>query len=160
MCSPTRASLLSGRNHHRIGNGQIAELANDWDGYAGEIPKSSALGAEVLKDYGYATAAFGKWHNTPAVETGASGPFHNWPTSIGFEYFYGFLAGEASQYEPNLVRNTTSVRPGKTPRTGTTSVRTSRTTRSTGCARTRLCSRTSRSSCTGRPDACMVRTTS
>ncbi|WP_336502588.1 arylsulfatase [Microbacterium paraoxydans] len=118
MCSPTRASLLSGRNHHRIGNGQIAELANDWDGYAGEIPKSSALGAEVLKDYGYATAAFGKWHNTPAVETGASGPFHNWPTSIGFEYFYGFLAGEASQYEPNLVRNTTSVRPGKTPEDG------------------------------------------
>src|SRR6476646_1103295 len=66
MCSPTRASLLTGRNHHRIGNGQIAELANDWDGYAGEIPKSSALVAEVLKAYGYATSAFGKWHNTPA----------------------------------------------------------------------------------------------
>lgn len=118
MCSPTRASLLSGRNHHRIGNGQIAELANDWDGYAGEIPKSSALGAEVLKDYGYSTAAFGKWHNTPAVETGVSGPFHNWPTGNGFEYFYGFLAGEASQYEPNLVRNTTSVLPPKTAEEG------------------------------------------
>jgi arylsulfatase len=118
MCSPTRASLLTGRNHHRIGNGQIAELANDWDGYAGEIPKSSALGAEVLKDYGYATAAFGKWHNTPAVETTAAGPFHNWPVNIGFEYFYGFLAGEASQYEPNLVRNTTIVLPPKTPEQG------------------------------------------
>jgi arylsulfatase A-like enzyme len=118
MCSPTRASLLSGRNHHRIGNGQIAELANDWDGYAGEIPKSSALGAEVLKDYGYSTAAFGKWHNTPAVETGVAGPFHNWPTGNGFEYFYGFLAGEASQYEPNLVRNTTSVLPPKTAEEG------------------------------------------
>ncbi|QYF73975.1 arylsulfatase [Cryobacterium sp. PAMC25264] len=118
MCSPTRASLLSGRNHHRIGNGQIAELANDWDGYAGEIPKSSALVAEVLKDYGYATSAFGKWHNTPALETGVTGPFHNWPTSDGFEYFYGFLAGEASQYEPNLVRNTTSVLPPKTPEEG------------------------------------------
>ncbi|HEX5730786.1 arylsulfatase [Microbacterium sp.] len=118
MCSPTRASLLSGRNHHRIGNGQIAELANDWDGYAGEIPKSSALGAEVLKDYGYSTAAFGKWHNTPAVETGVTGPFHNWPTGNGFEYFYGFLAGEASQYEPNLVRNTTSVLPPKTAEEG------------------------------------------
>jgi arylsulfatase len=106
MCSPTRASLLTGRNHHRIGNGQIAELANDWDGYAGEIPKSSALCAEVLRHYGYSTAAFGKWHNTPAIETTAAGPFDNWPTSIGFEYFYGFLAGEASQYEPNLVRNT------------------------------------------------------
>jgi arylsulfatase A-like enzyme len=118
MCSPTRASLLTGRNHHRIGNGQIAELANDWDGYAGEIPKSSALAAEVLKDYGYATAAFGKWHNTPALETSAAGPFHNWPTGNGFEYFYGFLAGEASQYEPNLVRNTTIVAPPKTPEEG------------------------------------------
>jgi arylsulfatase A-like enzyme len=118
MCSPTRASLMTGRNHHRIGNGQIAELANDWDGYAGEIPKSSALGAEVLKQYGYATAAFGKWHNTPAIETTAAGSFHNWPSEIGFEYFYGFLAGEASQYEPNLVRNTTSVLPPKTPDEG------------------------------------------
>ena len=118
MCSPTRASLLTGRNHHRIGNGQIAELANDWDGYAGEIPRSSALGADVLRNYGYATAAFGKWHNTPALETSAAGPFHNWPTSIGFEYFYGFLAGEASQYEPNLVRNTTVVLPPKTAEEG------------------------------------------
>ncbi|UOQ57833.1 arylsulfatase [Leucobacter allii] len=118
MCSPTRASLLTGRNHHRIGNAQITELANDWDGYAGEIPKSSALAPEVLRDYGYATSAFGKWHNTPTIETGAAGPFHNWPTNIGFEYFYGFLAGEASQYEPNLVRNTTSVLPPKTPEDG------------------------------------------
>jgi arylsulfatase len=118
MCSPTRASLLTGRNHHRIGNGQIAELANDWDGYAGEIPRSSALAADVLRNYGYATAAFGKWHNTPAVETTAAGPFHNWPTGLGFEYFYGFLAGEASQYEPNLVRNTTVVLPPKTPEEG------------------------------------------
>ncbi|MEU4690106.1 arylsulfatase [Actinoplanes sp. NPDC023714] len=118
MCSPTRASLLTGRNHHRIGNGQIAELANDWDGYAGEIPKSSALGAEVLRQYGYSTAAFGKWHNTPAVETTPAGPFHNWPSNIGFEYFYGFLAGEASQYEPNLVRNTDTVLPPRTPEQG------------------------------------------
>ncbi|MEV8212949.1 arylsulfatase [Leifsonia sp. NPDC077715] len=118
MCSPTRASLLTGRNHHRIGNGQIAELANDWDGYAGEIPASSALCARVLAEYGYATAAFGKWHNTPALETSAAGPFHNWPSEQGFEYFYGFLAGEASQYEPNLVRNTTLVPPPKTAEEG------------------------------------------
>lgn len=118
MCSPTRASLLTGRNHHRIGNGQIAELANDWDGYSGHIPTSTALVAEVLTDYGYATAAFGKWHNTPAEETTPAGPFHNWPTGKGFEYFYGFLAGEASQYEPNLVRNTTSVLPPKRPEEG------------------------------------------
>jgi len=118
MCSPTRASLLTGRNHHRVGNGQIAELANDWDGYSGMIPRSSALHAEVLKDYGYSTAAFGKWHNTPATETTVAGPFENWPTGLGFEYFYGFLGGEASQYEPNLVRNTTSVLPPKTPEEG------------------------------------------
>jgi arylsulfatase len=114
MCSPTRASLLTGRNHHRVGNGQIAELANDWDGYSGHIPKSSALAAEVLKNYGYSTGAWGKWHNTPAEETTAAGPFENWPTGLGFEYFYGFLAGEASQYEPHLVRNTTVVLPPKT----------------------------------------------
>jgi arylsulfatase A-like enzyme len=118
MCSPTRASLLTGRNHHEIGNGQIAELANDWDGYAGKIPRSSATVAEVLRQYGYATSAFGKWHNTPAEETTAAGPFENWPTGLGFEYFYGFLAGEASQYEPHLVRNTTVVAPPKTPEEG------------------------------------------
>jgi arylsulfatase len=118
MCSPTRASLLTGRNHHRVGNGQIAELANDWDGYSGHIPRSSALVAEVLKHYGYSTGAWGKWHNTPAEETTAAGPFENWPTGLGFEYFYGFLAGEASQYEPHLVRNTTPVLPPKTHEEG------------------------------------------
>jgi len=118
MCSPTRASILTGRNHHRVGNGQIAELANDWDGYSGQIPRSSALVADVLKDYGYSTGAWGKWHNTPAQETTAAGPFENWPTGLGFEYFYGFLAGECSQYEPNLVRNTTVVHPPKTPEQG------------------------------------------
>jgi arylsulfatase A-like enzyme len=86
--------------------------------YSGRIPRSSALQAEVLKDYGYATAAFGKWHNTPADETTVTGPFENWPTGLGFEYFYGFLGGEASQYEPNLVRNTTSVLPPKSPEEG------------------------------------------
>jgi arylsulfatase len=106
MCSPTRAALLTGRNEHRVANGQIAELANDWDGYKGTIPKSSATVAEVLKDYGYSTAAWGKWHNTQAEQTTAAGPFDYWPAGYGFQYFYGFLAGEASQYEPQLVRNT------------------------------------------------------
>jgi len=118
MCSPTRGSLLTGRNHTRIGNGQICELSNDWDGFSGTIPKSSATGAEVLKAYGYKTGAWGKWHNTPAEQTTAAGPFDYWPTGYGFEYFYGFLAGEASQYEPNLVRNTTLVHPPKTAEQG------------------------------------------
>jgi arylsulfatase A-like enzyme len=109
MCSPTRAALLTGRNHHRVENGQITELANDWDGYSGTIPKTSATISEVLKDYGYSTAAWGKWHNTPSEQTTAAGPFDYWPTGYGFQYFYGFLAGEASQYEPMLVRNTAYV---------------------------------------------------
>ena len=113
MSSPTRGALLTGRNHHRIGAGQIAELANDWDGYSGVQPKTSAMVPEVLRSYGYHTGAWGKWHNTPANQTTAAGPFDNWPTGYGFDYFYGFLAGEASQYEPHLVRNTTVVHPNK-----------------------------------------------
>ena len=109
MCSPTRAALLTGRNHTRVGNGQIAAIANDFDGFSGVIPKTSATMAEVLKCYGYNTAAFGKWHNTPEDQITSKGPFDYWPTGYGFEYFYGFLAGEASQYEPTLVRNTTYV---------------------------------------------------
>lgn len=109
MCSPTRAALLTGRNHTRVGSGQICEFANDWDGFSGTIPKSAATVAETLKNYGYCTGAWGKWHNTPAEQTTSKGPFQYWPTGYGFDYFYGFLAGEASQYEPRLVRNTTPV---------------------------------------------------
>jgi arylsulfatase A-like enzyme len=108
MCSPTRASLLTGRNHHRVGAGQIAEFANDWDGYTGVIPRSSATIAEVLGHYGYASAAFGKWHNTP-IDTLGSGPYDRFPTGHGFDYFYGFIAGETSQWEPVLWENTTPV---------------------------------------------------
>ncbi|MCC2111195.1 MAG: arylsulfatase [Hyphomicrobiales bacterium] len=108
MCSPTRASLLTGRNHHRVGNGQIAEFANDWDGYTGVIPKTSATFPEVLGYYGYATAAFGKWHNTP-IDTLGSGPYDRFPTGHGFDYFYGFIAGETSQWEPVLWENTTPI---------------------------------------------------
>ncbi|HEY1091769.1 MAG TPA: arylsulfatase [Burkholderiaceae bacterium] len=116
ISSATRASLLTGRNHHRVGNGVIAELATDWDGYTGEIPKSSATIAEVLRDYGYLTAAFGKWHNTPANKTTAMGPFDRWPTGHGFDSFYGFIGGESSQYEPRLYRNTTPVEPPRDPK--------------------------------------------
>jgi arylsulfatase len=118
MCSPTRAALLTGRNHTRVGNGQIAALANDFDGFSGVIPKSSATVAEVLKNYGYSTGAWGKWHNTPEEHVTSKGPFEYWPTGYGFEYFYGFLAGEASQYEPNMVRNTSLVQPHEIHRKG------------------------------------------
>jgi arylsulfatase len=113
ICSPTRASLLTGRNHQRVGSGTIAERAVDWDGYTGVILRTSATLAKVLGDYGYKTAAFGKWHNTPATETTAMGPFTLWPTGegIGFDYFYGFLAGETSQWEPRLVENFNPVEP-------------------------------------------------
>jgi arylsulfatase A-like enzyme len=109
MCSPTRASLLTGRNHTFVGNGQISALANEFDGFTGIVPKSSAMLPEVLKDYGYNTGAWGKWHNTPEDQITSKGPFDYWPTGDGFEYFYGFLAGEGSQYEPTLTRNTTQV---------------------------------------------------
>ena len=109
MCSPARSALLCGRNHTRIGNGQISAIANDFDGFSGTIPKSSATVAEVLKNYRYSTGAWGKWHNTPEEQITTMGPFEYWPTGYGFEYFYGFLAGEASQYEPTLTRNTTQV---------------------------------------------------
>jgi arylsulfatase A-like enzyme len=118
MCSPTRAALLTGRNHTNVGNGQIAALANDFDGFSGTIPKSSATVAEVLRNYGYNTGAWGKWHNTPEEQISSKGPFDYWPTGYGFEYFYGFLAGEASQYEPQMVRNTTQVNPHELHRPG------------------------------------------
>ncbi|TWU12135.1 Arylsulfatase [Symmachiella macrocystis] len=111
ICSPTRASLLTGRNHTRVGTGTIAERAIAFDGYTGVIPKTAATIAEVLKNYGYHTSAFGKWHNTPATETTAIGPKDRWPNGYGFEHFYGFLAGETSQYEPRLVENYDAVEP-------------------------------------------------
>ncbi len=113
ICSPTRAALLTGRNHQRVGSGTIAERAVDWDGYTGVIPRTSATLPKVLGAYGYKTAAFGKWHNTPATETTAMGPFTLWPTGegIGFDYFYGFLAGETSQWEPRLVENFNTIEP-------------------------------------------------
>lgn len=118
MSSPTRAALLTGRNHTRVENGQITEMAVNFDGFSGVIPKTSATIAEVLKNYGYNTAAFGKWHNTPALHTSKNGPFEYWPIGYGFEHFYGFLGGETSQYEPTLIENTTYIPCPKTPEEG------------------------------------------
>ena len=111
ICSPTRAALLTGRNHHRAGSGTIAERASDWDGYVGVIPRTTATLPTILRHYGYSTSAFGKWHNSPADQTTAMGPFDRWPTGHGFDYFYGFVAGETSQYEPRLVENRTPIEP-------------------------------------------------
>ena len=111
ICSPTRASLLTGRNHTRVGSGTIAERAIAFDGFTGIIPNEAATFPEVLRHYGYKTAAFGKWHNTPATEATSMGPMDRWPTGYGFDYFYGFLAGETSQWEPRLVENLNPIEP-------------------------------------------------
>lgn len=118
LCSPTRAALLSGRNDHEIGFGSVTEGAAGYPGYSMTWPRNAASIAEVLKDNGYSTAAFGKWHNTPTWEISPVGPFEHWPTGLGFEYFYGFLGGEDSQWHPRLYRNTTPVEPGKSTAQG------------------------------------------
>lgn len=115
LCSPTRASILTGRDHHNTGTGVITEIATGFDGYTGSIPKSTACIAEVLRQNGFSTSAFGKWHNTPNWETSAAGPFDRWPTGMGFEKFYGFNGGEAHQYDPALFVDTTPIDLPKKP---------------------------------------------
>lgn len=107
LCSPTRAALLSGRNHHTVGFGSVAELVGGYPGYSGRWPKSAATIARVLRDNGYATSAFGKWHLTSDHDTGPAGPFDRWPNALGFEYFWGFLGAESSQYDTLLTENNT-----------------------------------------------------
>jgi arylsulfatase A-like enzyme len=118
LCSPTRASLLTGRNNHQVGFGSVAEAATGYPGYNSLWPKSSASIAEILKDNGYITAAFGKWHNTPTWQVSPAGPFDRWPTGLGFQHFYGFLAGYDNQYYPRLFRDTVPVEPPSTPKQG------------------------------------------
>ncbi len=105
LCSPTRAALLTGRNHHSTGNGVITEAATGYDGYTGIIGNNIGTIAEVLQQYGYATAWFGKNHNTPDWETSQVGPFDRWPSGLGFDYFYGFMGGDADQWQPTLYEN-------------------------------------------------------
>ncbi len=102
LCSPTRAALLTGRNHHSAATGVITEIGSGYPGYSGQIPKSEAMFAEVLRQNGYSTAFFGKNHNIPDWETSVSGPFDRWPTMQGFDHFYGFIGGEANQWQPAL----------------------------------------------------------
>jgi arylsulfatase len=110
LCSPTRAAMLTGRNHHSAGTGVITEQGDGYPGYSGQIPKSAAMFAEVLRQGGYSTAFIGKNHNIPDWETSISGPFDRWPNLQGFDYFYGFVGGEMDQWQPVLYRGNTPVR--------------------------------------------------
>jgi arylsulfatase A-like enzyme len=109
ICSPSRAALLTGRNHHAVGYGMLADGATGYPGYSTIIPRSAATIAEVLKDNGYSTAFFGKDHNVAGSQISAAGPFDQWPTGLGFEYFFGFVAGDDNQWHPKLYRGTDAV---------------------------------------------------
>lgn len=111
LCSPTRAALITGRNHHTAGFGVISEQSTGFPGYNSIIGKDKATIGRMLVDNGYSTAWFGKDHNVPAFQASQSGPFDQWPTGMGFEYFYGFVGGDANQWQPNLFRNTTQIYP-------------------------------------------------
>jgi arylsulfatase A-like enzyme len=111
LCSPTRAALLTGRNHHSAGFGVISEQSTGFPGYNSILPKDSATIGRILRDNGYRTSWFGKDHNTPTYQASQAGPFDQWPIGMGFDYFYGFIGGDTSQWTPNLFRNTTAIYP-------------------------------------------------
>jgi arylsulfatase len=118
LCSPSRQSLLTGRNHHAVGMGGITEIATSAPGYSSVRPDSAAPLAQTLNLNGYATAQFGKCHEVPVWETSPAGPYNQWPTGSGFDYFYGFLGAETNQWYPALYEGTTPVAPPKTPEEG------------------------------------------
>ena len=111
LCSPTRAALITGRNHHEVGYGVIGELSTGYPGYDSIIGPDNATIGRILRDNGYATSWFGKDHNIPPYQYSAAGPFNQWPVGLGFQYFYGFLGGETDQWTPYLYRNTSPVYP-------------------------------------------------
>jgi arylsulfatase A-like enzyme len=111
LCSPTRAALITGRNHHSVGFGVVAEQATGYPGYDSIIGPENATVGKILQQNGYATSWFGKNHNTPSYRINVAGPFDQWPVGMGFDYFYGFMGGESDQWEPYLFRNTTQVFP-------------------------------------------------
>ena len=105
LCSPTRAALLTGRNNHAVGFGSIGEFAGGFPGYSAALPRDCAPLPRILRDNGYSTSAYGKWHLTPDGQQGPAGPFDRWPNGWGFDYFYGFLAGDSGQWDPCLIEN-------------------------------------------------------
>jgi arylsulfatase A-like enzyme len=111
LCSPSRAALITGRNHHSVGSGQIGELSTGYPGYNSIIGPDNATIGDILKLNGYATSWFGKEHNTPSFQYSAAGPFDQWPVGMGFEYFYGFMGGETDQWTPYLFRDQTQIFP-------------------------------------------------
>ncbi|NEP35753.1 arylsulfatase [Moorena sp. SIO3B2] len=120
LCSPTRAAMLTGRNHQSAANAAIEEIAVGYPGYTGRIPKSTATIAQILQDNGYSTAWFGKNHNAPDNETSMVGPFDRWPNALGFDYFYGFISGETDQWYPALYENLNPINPPATTSDGKT----------------------------------------
>jgi arylsulfatase A-like enzyme len=111
LCSPSRAALITGRNHHSVGSGQIGELSTGYPGYNSIIGPDNTTIARILKENGFATSWFGKEHNTPSFQYSMAGPFDQWPVGMGFEYFYGFMGGETDQWTPYLFRNQTQIFP-------------------------------------------------
>src|SRR5215467_2320766 len=105
-CSPTRAALITGRNHHSVASGVITEFATGYPGYNSLVPKSAGSVGSVLKDSGYNTSWFGKMHNVPDWMSSQAGPFDLWPTGLGFEHFYGFLGGDSDQWHTPIFENT------------------------------------------------------
>ncbi len=117
ICSPTRACLLTGRNHHRVGMGMLPDLPANFPGYTGEFPKTAGTLPQILQAHGYATFCVGKWHLVPRDQR-VIGPFDMWPSGLGFERYYGFLNGETNQWTPNLVRDNSHIEPPAAPEAG------------------------------------------
>jgi arylsulfatase len=109
LCSPTRAALMTGRNHHAVGFGMVGEFAGPFPGYTAMLPKDCQPFAKVLQGNGYSTACFGKWHLTPDTQQGTGGPFDRWPNAVGFDYFWGFLGGESGQFDPVITENNKAI---------------------------------------------------